>query len=154
MKRLILAVALIAFPFQLQADAPEAPAEPAATVTEAAPAATAEAPAPEVGELLKQTGQVVSDWRTVGWLAGMIALINLLINLMRLPFLDALLARYKKKWLKPLVAAGLGALLVGLSSYATDANVLNSIVVGLMAGFAAVGVHEAAEKRKAENREA
>lgn len=147
MKRLILAAVLVAFPFQLQADAPEAPAEPA---VETAPA---EAPAPDVGELLKQTGQVVSDWRTVGWLAGMIALINLLINLTRLPFLDALLARYKKKWLKPLIAAGLGAFLVGMTSYATDANALNSIVIGLLTGFAAVGVHEAADKRKAENRE-
>ncbi len=72
---------------------------------------------------------------------------------MKLSFIDNLLRKYKKRWIKPYIAAGLGALLAGFSTYATNANILNSIVAGLMAGLAAVGMHEVANKRRAEKRD-
>jgi hypothetical protein len=36
-----------------------------------------------VQELLEMVVKLISDWRSVGWMAGMVALINILINLLR-----------------------------------------------------------------------
>jgi hypothetical protein len=106
-----------------------------------APVEVNEAP-PSVGELVGQVGRVISDWRTLGAVAGLIALINLLINLLRLPLVHAYLSERKKRWIKPYLSAGLGALLTGLAAYQVDADLLPAIIAGLIFGLGAVGMHE------------
>lgn len=94
-------------------------------------------------DLLQGLGKTVNDWKTLGWLAGLIALLNFLMGLLRFKPIDVWLIQHDKKWLKPWVAMGLGALIMGLSTYQTDANVLNAIVAGLLAGLGSTGFHEA-----------
>ena len=126
-------------------DASEPPrliaAAPVAETEPSAPSSTTE-PQLSVDELVAQVGQVVSDWRTLGAVAGLIALINLLINLLRLPRLHAFLSTRRLRWLKPYLSAALGALLTGLSAYQTDSALLPAILSGLIFGLGAVGVHE------------
>ncbi len=100
-----------------------------------------------VQELLEMVVKLISDWRSVGWMAGMVALINILINLLRLPFVDDVLHRAKLKWLKPLLASMLGAILTALLSIMEGGPALSALAVGAIAGLAAVGLHELADKR-------
>jgi len=177
MKRLILALALIAMPMSIQAQQPDpaapAPAAAAATEQPAAPAAApaavgtpTPAPAPvaaaantdteepeaTVGDLISGTAKVVDDWKTLGWIAGLIALINLFTHLLRFKWLNDFLEAKDLKHIKPWIAAGFGAIAGGLTTFQTGAGVLNSVVAGLLAGFAAIGAHEvlSTKKRKAE----
>ena len=113
--------------------------------TGAAPAA---APAPSPGELVSGVGTVVDDWKNLGWLAGVIALINLLLNVLRLKPLNDYLADKDWKWVKPLVAVVLGSVLGGFSTCQSGASVLNSILAGFMAGLGSVGFHELMDKLK------
>ncbi len=66
-----------------------------------------------------QMGKVVSDWRTIGCIAGLVALINLLVLFMRFRPLNEWLERKGWKWIKVYAAAGLGALLTFITSYQT-----------------------------------
>ena len=101
---------------------------------------------PDAGELLQGVGKVADDWKALGWLAGMIALVNLLLNFLRLRILDDYLTYKKWKWLKPLGACLLGAALGGLSVFQTGASVPNSILAGVLAGMGSVGFHELMDK--------
>lgn len=126
-----------------------APVDSAANMGEGAPKADAastdsvEGEETTAGDLLEGVAKTVNDWKTLGWLAGLIALLNFLMGLLRFKPIDTWLIQYDKKWLKPWVAMGLGALIMGLSTYQTDANILNSIVAGLLAGLGSTGAHEA-----------
>ena len=111
-------------------------------------AAPAAAPAPSPGELVSGVGTVVDDWKNLGWLAGVMALINLLLNVLRLKPLNDWLAEKDWKWVKPLVAVLLGSALGGFSTFQTGASVLNSILAGFMAGLGSVGFHELMDKLK------
>lgn len=167
MKRLLLTMALLLAPLSLQAqDPPDPTTAPAAAATAETPTAAPATPAPstpssatadkpegtadptdgqphdDVGGLITDAGKVIDDWKNVGWLAGVIALINLLLNLLRFRPIDEWLTRIDYKWIKPLVATVLGAALGGFSTFATGASVLNSIVAGAMAGLGSVGFHE------------
>lgn len=110
--------------------------------------ATAIPASPDVGELLSDAGKVIDDWGNVGWLAGVIALINLLLNLLRFTPINALLADLDYKWTKPLTATLLGAALGGFSTFSTGASALQSIIAGAMAGLGSVGFHELIDKTR------
>lgn len=110
--------------------------------------ASSDAPSPDVGELVSDAGKVIDDWQNVGWIAGVIALINLLLNLLRFTPINSWLKDLGYAWLKPLIATSLGALLGGFSTYSTGAGVLNSIVAGAMAGLGSVGFHELVNKTR------
>jgi len=97
-----------------------------------------------------QLGKVVSDWRTIGCIAGIVALINLLILVLRFKPLNEWLALKKLKWLKVYIAAGLGALLTFFTSYQTGAGWMQSAILGLGFGLTAVGTHQAKAARKKE----
>lgn len=107
-----------------------------------------------IDELITSIVRVVSDWRTTGWLAGLIALINLLINLLRLPVLARWLERQNLKWIKPAVAAVLGGLLTAFLAYQDGRGVGGAAVGGLLVGLSATGVHElfSAPRRAARRR--
>ncbi len=108
---------------------------------------------PTLPDLFTQLAKAIDDWRNLGAIAGLIALINLLITLLRFGPIDEWFTVNRWKWTKPYIAAALGAFLGGLSAYQTGASVPNSIVAGILAGMAAVGWHETATKRHSENRQ-
>lgn len=126
-----------------QATPPPATATPAS----AAPAEREKSP-PGVGELVSDAGKVIDDWKNIGWLAGVIALINLLLNLIRFTPIETWLISLDYKWLKPLIATVLGAALGGFSTFSTGAGVFNSIVAGAIAGLGSVGFHELVDKTR------
>jgi len=173
-KYMVLGVLLL-FPAILNAQDTPQPVAPAATVTEAAPDApppgevsgTTEtapekanlaSPTDKVTEAIKDetpsqpsdllTGvqQTVNDWRTLGWLAGVMALLQLLMKILKFGPVDEWFRVNKKKWLKPYIAAGIGAILGGFSTYATGAGVMNSVIAGLMVGITSVGWNELVNK--------
>lgn len=122
-------------------------------LAQAFPPATAtpsedEEPPPNVGELVSGAGQVIDDWKNLGWLAGVIALINLLLNTIRFTPVEYWLASLDYKWIKPLVATILGAALGGFSTFSTGAGILFSIIAGAMAGLTSVGFHELIDKTR------
>jgi hypothetical protein len=119
-----------------------APVDSGATTGEGDSAASTE-PEATAGDLLAGVAKTVNDWKTLGWLAGLIALLNLLMGLLRFKPIDVWMKQREIKWVKPWIAMGLGAVVMGLSTYQTDANVLNSIVAGLLAGLGSTGAHEA-----------
>jgi len=132
--------------------------EAAVPSTEVAPAAKAEAQ-DEVSEepvgsqeVLTDVEKVINSWKTIGWLAGLIALIQLLMKLLRFGPIDNWFEANKKRWMKPYIASTLGAILGGLSTYATNANVLNSIITGLIIGTTSVGWNELINKFQSEKR--
>ncbi len=128
------------------------PSDTTAATAEAARASTAADAAsedsPDVGEVISDAGKVIDDWQNVGWLAGLIALINLMMNMLRFKPINNWLTTLDYKWIKPLTAALLGAGLGGLSTYATGASAINSIVAGAMAGLSSVGFHELMDKTR------
>jgi hypothetical protein len=136
---------------------PEVPASPtpAATpaVANATPydAAVAEAIAsttkddavpPTTEELVDAGKKVYNDWAKLGWMAGIAALCGFLLLLLRYKPLDDLLTNKDwKKW-KPWVSAVIGAVGGFFSSYMTGVGWMPSIITGVMAGLAIVGLHQ------------
>lgn len=82
--------------------------------------------------------QVVGDFRTAGLLAGMIAVVNLLTNLTKVP----LVAKYVKPAWRPWVALGLGAVGSGLAALSSGVSIPAAVLTGLVSGFSAIGSHE------------
>ncbi len=124
--------------------------QPSNTTAPGVSAAADAAPedSPDVGEVISDAGKVIDDWQNVGWLAGLIALINLMMNMLRFKPINNWLTTLDYKWIKPLTATLLGAALGGLSTYATGASAINSIVAGAMAGLSSVGFHELMDKTR------
>lgn len=131
---------------------PAAAAPPStATAVHVEPAAPSSAPV-TVDEIVSDAGKVVNDWKAVGFIAGLIALVNLLMNLLKFGPVDEFFTSKKITWVKPFISMGLGAVLGFLLSWQTGASLANSIVVGIMAGLGGTGVHQVVSKRKAEKR--
>lgn len=103
---------------------------------------------PEISldQLLEMTGKVISDWRVLGWMAGIIALIALLVMALRFKPLNELLDRKDLKWIKTYVSAGLGALSGFFTAFQTGAGWVQSILLGLTAGWAVIGAHQTITK--------
>jgi len=108
----------------------------------------------ELVDLLEQGGKTVADWKAVGWIAALTALITFLMNLLRFGPLDEWMTLKKIRWTKPYISAGLGALLGGFSAYQAGAGLWPSITAGIIAGFSAIGFHETTKRRKVEHRSA
>lgn len=166
MKWLLLCAALVIAPITSLAGPPPLPIdvfeiEAPIVLAQAAPP-TAETPTPppaapeatpaegeaNVGELVTDAGKVIDDWQNLGWLAGVIALINLLLGVLRFRPINDWLVSLDYKWLKPLIATVLGAALGGFSTFETGAGILNSIVAGAVAGLSSVGFHELIDKTR------
>lgn len=118
------------------------------SMTSAASAAAATAAPAEPGEILGTGLKVLNDWRTAGWMAGMVALCNALMFLIkRVPFVAAL---FKKgpPWLQPAVVVVVGAaggFFSGLAAGGVSGALLGA-VAGVGAGFSAVGVDTSANR--------
>jgi len=106
-----------------------------------------------VPELLGDGAKVYSDWKTAGWMGGLLALVSLLMNLLRFGPINEFFKVKKLMWLKPLLAGLFGGAAAGLTSAMSGMAVGASISAGLMAGLGAVGLYESVKRRKAENRQ-
>lgn len=123
------------------ADVPKATVEPpVAPVVVPTDTVSEEPTTPD--QLLIQAKKILSDWRALGWVYGVIALIGFLILCLRLPVIDTFLENRKLKHLKPWLAAGLGLLSGYFSTWATGAGFAPSLMAGLLAGLSAVGTHQ------------
>lgn len=125
---------------------PEVPANATpydAAVAEAIAGTTKDEAVPPTTEELVDAGKkVYNDWAKLGWMAGIAALCGFLLLLLRYKPLDDLLTNKDwKKW-KPWVSAVLGAVGGFFSSYLTGVGWMPSIITGLMAGLAIVGLHQ------------
>lgn len=97
-------------------------------------------------DILQQLGKVISDWNTVGALAGLIALVNLLVQLTKLHslpgFLGKAMAWIKPSW-RPYLAIGLGMLGGFLVALQQGKSWGAAVVGGIITGLGAIGGHEA-----------
>ena len=106
-----------------------------------------------VDELAEDAQNVVNDWRALGSIAGIIALLQLLMKILKFKPIDDLMVAKKIKWIKPYVSAVLGVLLVGLTTYANGGNLMNSLVAGFLFGTATTGWNEMLNKLQPEKRQ-
>jgi len=97
--------------------------------------------------------KAIDDWTNVGLLAGFIGFINFLINLTKIRRIREWFEKHQKKWMLPYISMGLGGLSAALTAYIAGASIANALILGVMAGMGATGLHEAVNKRKAENRQ-
>lgn len=108
--------------------------------------ATAPTEQPTADQLLGEAEGVATTWKQLGYLAGLLAATNLLINLLKLTAVKKWFDDNNKTWLLSYVAVGLGAALGILSVLITHANPVQSIVAGVLAGLGAIGGHETLTK--------
>lgn len=124
-----------------------APSSAMASPGDASAATPAASPAePSPGELLEQASGAYTNWKKLGWLAGLVALVNLLINCLKVGAIKRWFDEQKKAWLIPYMAIGLGALLGVLSIFLTGGDPVQNLVAGVMAGLGAIGGHEVLTK--------
>jgi len=102
----------------------------------------------EVDDLIKGFAQVVDDWKNLGWLAGVVALVNLLILVFRFRPINDALTNLDAKWIKPLIAVILGAVFGGFSAALSGATVPVAILSGVIAGLGSVGFHQLIDQIK------
>lgn len=97
----------------------------------------------DLSVLLSDAFDVLKNLRDGELLAGLALLINMLVNLTKLPVLKTLFDKFN--WAKPLMALGLG-LAGGLVQALVDGKPVGEVVVvaltGATAGIGAVGFHE------------
>src|SRR3990167_434278 len=86
--------------------------------------------------------QLVDGWGAAGIVAALMLLGRLLLLTLRWQRIDSMLDDLDAKRFKPHAAVVLGALLGGLSAYATGATIGLSVGAGILAGLAAVGTYE------------
>lgn len=106
----------------------------------------------EAGDLISDATKVYGDWKTGGWMAGLLALVSLLMGLLRFGPVNDFFRSNQIMWLKPILAAVFGGIGGGFAATVEGAGVGPAIVAGLLAGLGAVGLYEVAKRRKSENR--
>jgi len=97
-------------------------------------------PEPTVGDIVKGAGDTFDIWKTQGWIAGLTALIYLLIQITKLGFIKTLLG--VRKWLRPLIALVLG--LAGSVFAAMNGGVVwwSALLGGIGAALGSSGFNE------------
>lgn len=97
---------------------------------------------PSFTELASYAMKVATDWRSLGALAGVAALIALLVQIMKMARMRKLIDDTGHAWARPaiaLVLAGAGGALTALQS---GAGVGPSIIAGVLAGLTGLGGRE------------
>jgi hypothetical protein len=92
--------------------------------------------------MLNQSLGVVSTWKAAGWIAGMTAGTNLLVNITKIPAIERFLG--VRFWMRPILSMVFSTMLASLSSLAGGVPVGTAIVGGLIAGLSNGGMHELA----------
>ncbi len=106
-----------------------------------------------IGTIVQGAGATVQAFGT-STVLGLAALVNVLTNLLKLPFIRNLMAEHKKRWLIPIISLGLGVAAALLTSLVQGQPVGDAILAGLMAGGMAIGGNEALKLRRKEKRQA
>jgi hypothetical protein len=107
---------------------------------------------PTTNELIDDAQSMVNDWRALGGIAGVIALLQLLMKLLKFRPINDIMTAKKIKWTKPYISAVLGVILVGLTTYSNVGNLPNSIVTGFLFGAASTGWNEMLNKKNPKKR--
>lgn len=89
-------------------------------------------------ELIQLLSAVVTDWKAAGALAGLIAAVNLLVALSKMPFLAS---RIKPSW-RPWIALAFGAVGGFLGGLANGQPWHAAAMAGLIAGLGAIGTNQ------------
>jgi len=110
-------------------------ADEPAVAADAAVTAIAEVP---IAEVIAQATKVVADWKDMGWKAGLLALITLLLSTLKVSFLRAFLWD-KLGDLKVFVAPMLGMAAVFLSMQEFS---WAGALVGFTTGMGAIALHQ------------
>lgn len=97
--------------------------------------------------------KVVDDWRVVGSVGGLAALIMLLVQLTKLKPIDDLLKAKGLKWLRPVLAVVAGVITGAAGSMAVGSGILPGAINGFFIGASAVGMHELKAARERESLE-
>jgi hypothetical protein len=94
-------------------------------------------------QLVQQVFGTVNTWKTAGWLAGAIALVNVLMNVFKWPVVADFLAKQKIGWwLRPAIAVLLGIVSGVFSNLVGGTGIGLSILIGLVSGLGSTGFHE------------
>ena len=114
----------------------------------AALAQAAAAPTPDANSLFLQAFAAVTDFRTGALLAGFVVLLNLLVNVTKIPALDD---KIPDHW-RPVIAVFLGIIGAIITARASGTSWGSAFSVGIPAGIAAgggaVAFHEAVQTLK------
>jgi len=105
----------------------------------------------DVEDIVEGVSYAISEWKNVGWLAGVTALINVLILLFRFPLVNTALSNLNAKWAKPLIAAILGAAIGGFSAALAGGTPGVAVVAGILAGLSSVGLHQLIDQFRRRN---
>jgi hypothetical protein len=104
---------------------------------------------PTFGDAFNAAKDIVVNWKQVGILASVVALVNLLMLLLRIPMINDWFESKGIKWVKAWVAPGLGAVAAVLAAIVTGAGwevILQAGAAGLISGLASVGTHQMVTK--------
>jgi hypothetical protein len=85
---------------------------------------------------------VYRDWKDLGQLAGIIALMKLLIDVTKIKVIDSWLWDHQWRWVRPTMALLLGGLTSIAIAIPTRANLIVAFIHGALAGASTIGVHE------------
>jgi len=96
--------------------------------------------------------KALKDWNTIGWIAFIIAALQICIKALKFKPINAWFTKRKLKWVKPYIAMLFGGIIGALSAYTTGAEMMQSFVAGSMAAMASIGWNETINKTKSENR--
>lgn len=107
----------------------------------------------EAPDLIDDATKVYSDWKTSGWMAGLLALVSMFMAVLKLKPINQYFQSKKIMWLKPILAGVFGAVAAGLAALIAGQGVWPALTSGVVAGLGAVGLYESAKRSKAENRE-
>jgi hypothetical protein len=106
-------------------------------------AAAAEPTNPSIEQLLTELLGSVETWKASGWLAGMVAVVNLLVNALKFKPLADWLEKLKIGWwLRPVISVVLGILAGVFSNLVGGASVGTALMIALLAGISSTGFHE------------
>lgn len=100
---------------------------------------------PTLDSLLKDAEKVQTDWTALGLLAGLIALVNLLVNLTKFGPLKKWMDDNNLQWLRTVIALVLGGALGGLGAASIGGNagkIVFGALAGVVAGLSASGGHQ------------
>lgn len=106
----------------------------------------------ELPGLISDATKIYSDWKAGGWMAGLLALVSLMMNLLRFGPINEFFRVKQIMWLKPILAAVFGAVAAGVGAGISGVGVGPSLIAGVLAGLGAVGLYEVTKRRKVENR--
>lgn len=90
--------------------------------------------------VVQQLLGILGTWHSAGLVASLIAVVNMLVNLTKLPAFDKLVG--DRPAIRPMIAVVSGALLAGLGAAASGVALPGALLAGLLAGLGSAGLHE------------